>query len=283
MTFIALSLHTSPSSPTRAIMSGPPSRIRSIVNHLIGSSSSQKQQTPPHIHHLSPTFFLERAAAIEPDADAVYHVTADGVPINRSYAALADRARGLAYFLRKKGYKRVGILAPNTPAFLEAIYGIVAAGGVIVPANYRLKEDDIAYIFGFAEVDCIIVDREFEDLLGHFRRERPGVPLLVDLDTHIKDGPGSGPYDQAVLEGLRYDEETGSKGWAGLDAQAGHEDDMLAIPFTSGTTSRPKGVVFNHRGAYLAALGNVIESNLSVGHCRYLWTLPMLVSLSLIS
>ena len=254
-------------------MSGPPSRLRSILSHLTGSK--QPVQTPPHIHHLSPTFFLQRAVSIEPNADAVFHITANGVPIRRSYAAFADRARGLAYFLKKKGYKRVGILAPNTPAFLEAIYGIVAAAGVIVPANYRLKEDDIAYIFEFAEVDCIIVDQEFEGLLGAFKSKNPGVPLLVDLDTDVKEGPESGPYDQAVLEGLRHDEATGSQGWAGLDAQAGHEDDTLAIPFTSGTTSRPKGVMFNHRGAYLAALGNVIESNLSVGQCRYLWTLPM--------
>ena len=75
----------------------------------------------------------------------------------------------------------MGILAPNTPAFLESIYGIVAAGGAIVPANYRLREEDITYIFEFAEVDCIIVDQEFEGLLGDFRRENPKVPLIVDI------------------------------------------------------------------------------------------------------
>ena len=89
----------------------------------------------------------------------------------------------------------------------------------------------------------------------------------------------SGPFDEAVLEGLRYDRANGSKGWAGLQSQAAHEDDMLAIPFTSGTTSRPKGVVYTHRGAYLAALANVIESGLNyhTGRCKYLWTLPMQV------
>lgn len=156
-------------------MSGPPSRIRSILNHLLPPPA-----TPSHIHHLSPTFFLERAAAIEPNADAVLHVTANGVTIRRTYQDLADQARGLAYYLKKHGFKRVGILAPNTPAFLEAIYGIVAAGGVMVPTNYRLKEDDIEYIFNFAEVDCIIVDQEFENLLGAYKRNHPKVPLIVD-------------------------------------------------------------------------------------------------------
>lgn len=156
-------------------MSGPTSRIRSIVNHLLPSAP-----TPPHIHHLSPTVFLERAASIEPNADAVLHITANGVTIRRSYQVTADRARGLAYYLKKHGLKRIGILAPNTPAFLESIYGIVAAGGVLVPANYRLKPDDIAYIFDFAEVDCIIVDKEFVGLLGDYKKKHPKVPFIVD-------------------------------------------------------------------------------------------------------
>jgi long-subunit acyl-CoA synthetase (AMP-forming) len=87
----------------------------------------------------------------------------------------------------------------------------------------------------------------------------------------------SGPFDEAVLEGLTYDTETGHHGWGGLHSQAGHEDDILAIPFTSGTTARPKGVLYTHRGVYLAALANVVESGLNPpdGRCKYLWTLPM--------
>lgn len=67
----------------------------------------------------------------------VYHVTSNDQVLRRSYAEFADRARGLAYYLREKGRRRVGVLATNTPAFLESIFGIVAAGGVLVPANYR--------------------------------------------------------------------------------------------------------------------------------------------------
>jgi len=95
-------------------------------------------------------------------------------------------------------------------------------------------------------------------------------------DTDVDEGP----FEDAIREGLAYDAETGGRGWDGLHAQAADEDGMLAIPFTSGTTSRPKGVVYTHRGAYLAALANVIESglNLHEGRCKYLWTLPMWVS-----
>ncbi|KAK2013258.1 AMP-binding enzyme [Colletotrichum eremochloae] len=258
-------------------MSSPPSRLKNILGHFLSSAPKKDEPQPKHhIHQLSPTFFLERAAAIEPDAEAIFHVTANGQTLRRTYTEFADRARGLAYYLKKHGFKRVGILAPNTPAFLESIFGIAAAGGVNVGVNYRLKPDDITYIFDFAEVDSIIVDREFVPLLDEFKAKHPNVPFIVDTDTDATEGELSGPFDDAVLEGLQYDSLHG-QGWAGLHSQCGNEDDMLAIPFTSGTTSRPKGVVYTHRGAYLAAIGNVIESGLNyhTGRCRYLWTLPM--------
>ncbi|KAG6116820.1 hypothetical protein E4U14_008361 [Claviceps sp. LM454 group G7] len=250
-------------------MPDPSSRIQSVLGHLLPASP-----TPSHIH-LSPTFFLERAAVVEPNAEAVLHITPDGVTLRRSYQVFADRARGLAYYLQKHKLSRVGILAPNTPAFLESIYGVVAGGGVIVPANYRLKGGDVAYIFECAEVDCIIVDKEFEELLAKFREKHSKVPLIIDIDTHVTDGPSCGQFNQAILEGLAYDREQGGHGWAGLQHRIIREDDMLAIPFTSGTTSRPKGVVFTHRGAYLAAMNNIVESGLNQGSCRYLWILPM--------
>ncbi|KAI8960283.1 acetyl-CoA synthetase-like protein [Daldinia sp. FL1419] len=260
-------------------MSGPTSRLRNLLGHLGPTTPKSPVGVDHtyHIHQLSPTFFLERAAAIEPDAPAIYHVTANNKVLRRPYSEFADRARGLAYYLLKHGYKRVGILATNTPAFLESIFGIVAAGGVIVPVNYRLKPDDITYIFDFAEVDSIIVDKEYLPLLDGFKKNHPNVSFIVDLDTDATEGELCGPFDEAVLEGLKYDQARGGKGWAGLHLHDIHEDDMIAIPFTSGTTSRPKGCVYTHRGAYLAALANVVESGLSYGkgRCKYLWTLPM--------
>ncbi|OTA78340.1 hypothetical protein M434DRAFT_38493 [Hypoxylon sp. CO27-5] len=260
-------------------MSGAASRLKSILSHL-GSTPAKSPagfDHSYHIHPLAPTFFLERAAAIEPDAIAIYHVTANDKILRRSYCEFADRARGLAYYLVKHRYKRVGVLATNTPAFLESIFGIVAAGAVIVPVNYRLKPNDIAYIFDFAEVDSIIVDEEFLPLLNEFKKSHPHVDFIVDLDTDATEGELCGPFDEAVLEGLKYDQAQGGKGWSGLHVHSTHEDDMIAIPFTSGTTSRPKGCVYTNRGCYLAAIANVIESGLNVdqGRCKYLWTLPL--------
>lgn len=146
-----------------------------------------------------------------------------------------------------------------------------------IAINYRLKSDDIAYIFDHGDAEAIIVDKELVSLLDRYRESHPNTPLLVDDDTDATTGELSGPFDQAVLEGLKYDIELGGKGWDALETQVENEESVIALAYTSGTTARPKGVEFTHRGSYLAALGNVIESGLNVqnGRCRYLWTLPM--------
>ncbi|KAL8849235.1 MAG: hypothetical protein Q9221_005765 [Calogaya cf. arnoldii] len=260
-------------------MSGPRSRISSLAAHFLPAPIAQATgfEHAHNVHTLSPTLFLPRAAAIEPEAEAIYHVTSNGKVLRRSYQETADRARGLAYYLKEHGHKRVGILCPNTPAFLESIFGIAAASAVNVGVNYRLKEEDIAYIFEHSDVDIIIVDAEFLPLIQSFAKAHPNIPLLVDEDTDATEGELSGQFDDAVLEGLKFDREHGGKGWEGLEAQVGHEEDVIALAYTSGTTAKPKGVEFTHRGSYLAALGNVIESGLNyhTGRCRYLWTLPM--------
>jgi len=153
----------------------------------------------------------------------------------------------------------VGILSPNTPAFLESIFGIGGAGAVQVAINYRLKRDDIHYIFDHAEVDSIIVDREYIHLLNGFK---PEIPRIIDEDS---DNDLEGDFNKAVIEGLEIDRREGGRGWEGLAMEARSEDDMIALAYTSGTTARPKGVEYTHRGAYLGALGNVVESGLNGG------------------
>ncbi|KAI9664075.1 MAG: hypothetical protein M1821_007566 [Bathelium mastoideum] len=266
-------------------MSGASSRLAKLVSHFTPSSSSPITPGPtqgehPHhvnIHALSPTFFLPRAAQIEPDAPAIYHLTSNQKTIRRSYQETADRARGFAYYLKKHKYKRVGILCPNTPAFLESIFGIAAAGAVNVAVNYRLNAEDVSYIFNHSEAEVIIVDHEYLNLLDTFRQRYPQIPLIVDNDTDVTEGEQSGQFNEAVLEGLEYDKQNGSQGWDGLEAQGKDEEATIALAYTSGTTARPKGVEYTHRGAYLAAMGNIIESGLGyhTGRCHYLWMLPL--------
>ncbi|KAG9877585.1 acetyl-CoA synthetase-like protein, partial [Aureobasidium melanogenum] len=258
-------------------MSSATGRLSALAAQFLPSPFASRKVDVCNNHQLSPTFFLPRAATIEPDAPAIYHVTANKKVLRRSYQEFADRARGLAYYLRRHGFKRVGILCPNTPAFLEAIFGIAAAGAVNVGVNYRLQSVDINYIFEHAEVDSIIADAEFAHLLDEFRAAHPGIKIIIDTDTDATEGQLSGPFDEAVLEGLKYDIETGSKGWADLEHTTPDENSLIALAYTSGTTARPKGVMFTQRGAYLAALANIVESGLNYHgsqRAHYLWTLP---------
>lgn len=146
-----------------------------------------------------------------------------------------------------------------------------------IAINYRLKAEDIAYIFEHADADMIIVDEEFAHLLKTYRSQHPNTPIIVDTDTDATEGQLTGPFDNAVLEGLKHDLETGAQGWEGLEGQAADEESTIALAYTSGTTAKPKGVEYTHRGCYLAAMGNVIESGLNFHRSRakYLWTLPM--------
>ena len=155
--------------------------------------------------------------------------------------------------------------------------GLVTALTFILAINYRLKHEDIAYIFDHADADAIIVDAEFLPLLDRYREAHPIIPLIIDTDTDATQGELSGPFDEAVSEGLKYDRENGNRQWDGLQAQAEHEDDLIALAYTSGTTAKPKGVEYTHRSCYLAAVGNLVESQLNyhTPRCRYLWTLPM--------
>ncbi|RVX73163.1 hypothetical protein B0A52_02290 [Exophiala mesophila] len=264
----SIAAHLLPSHPT----SGVSIDNLTIDNHKVGTTSWY------NYHTLSPTFFLPRAAQIEPNAPAIYHRAANDKIVRRTYQEFADRARGFAYFVKKRGYKRVGILATNTPAFLEAIYGIGGAGAINIAINYRLKKDDIAYIFEHAEADAILVDAEYVDLLDDYRKAHPNVPIIIDTDTDVTQGPDCGPFNQAILEGYEHEKTLAVQGWSGLQMQAPDELGVNALAYTSGTTARPKGVEYTHRGCYLAAIANVIESGLAYhdgDRCRYLWTLPM--------
>src|SRR4051812_37611197 len=204
---------------------------------------------------LDPVLFLKRSAALHPDRPAVVHGE-----LRRTYEELDARVNRLASALRGRGLQprdRVAVLTPNTPALLEAHFGVPAAGGVLVAINARLSAEEVRAILEHSGTRTVLVDAELALLVG----EPPdGVDVVRIDDT---GAPGD-PYEQLLAEGDP----------AAAPRTLEDEDEPISINYTSGTTGAPKGVVYTHRGAYLNALGEVIEAQLGPRPV-HLWTLPM--------
>jgi fatty-acyl-CoA synthase len=216
----------------------------------------QQQVGKVYRTELSPVSFLERSAYIFPDKTAVVHGER-----RYTYREFAERVNRLASRLRDAGlekHDRVAFLCPNIPAELEAHYAVPAAGGILVAINIRLSPDEIGYILEHSGAKFLFVDRELEPLVEP--SDLSGIEVVRVDDA----GEPGDPYEDFLSEGSPEPVES----W--LE----DEEETISINYTSGTTGRPKGVMYTHRGAYLNALGEVIETGMSYD-TTYLWTLPM--------
>jgi fatty-acyl-CoA synthase len=205
---------------------------------------------------LNPVDFLHRAAYIYPDKTAVVSGQQ-----RYSYRQLAERSWRLAGALRSAGLSkgdRVATLLFNSPAMLEAHFGVPAAGGVLVAVNNRLSSAEIGYILGHSGARYLLLDSELEVLTK---------PLELAGVTVIRCTGTGGPEDS-------YERFLASAPPSRPPSWLEHEEETISINYTSGTTGRPKGVQYTYRGAYLNALGEVIHAGLSADSV-YLWTLPM--------
>jgi fatty-acyl-CoA synthase len=205
---------------------------------------------------LTPVSFLRRTAYVFPDRTAVVHGER-----RYPYRQFEERADRLASGLRAAGlgrHDRVAFLAPNIPAMLEAHFGVPIAGGILVAINTRLATGEIDYILRHSGSRMLFVDAELEALVKPL--DIPGLRVIRIDDT---GAPGD-PYEDFLAAASPEPVET----W--LE----DEDETIAINYTSGTTGRPKGVMYSHRGAYLNAIGEVLETGMTFDS-RYLWTLPM--------
>ena len=216
---------------------------------------------------LSPLGFLEKAARVVPHAIAVV----DG-PRRQTYAEFAERATRMASLLKMRGVARgdrVGVLAPNSAEALLAQFGVPLAGGAVVALNTRLAPAEIAYIVDHAGIEVLIADAELLAGLGDEVPEQLRLILIApDADGTQPDPARFGPVAEALEEALELASPRAVP-WTVDD-----EDSVIAVNYTSGTTGRPKGVMYTHRGAYLNALGEIVTQKLDA-ESRYLWTLPM--------
>ncbi|HLZ27944.1 MAG TPA: acyl--CoA ligase family protein [Chloroflexota bacterium] len=211
---------------------------------------------PVYRAELTPVSFLRRSAAVFPDKTAVVHGER-----RSSYREFEERVNRLASRLRAAGlarHDRVAFLCPNTPALLEAHFAVPAAGGVLVAINTRLSSDEIGYTLRHSEARFLFVDAELEHLIQPL--DTTGIARVRIDDT---GAPGD-PYEDFLAAGTPEPVES----WL--------EDELetISINYTSGTTGRPKGVMYTYRGAYLNALGQTIEMGMGAGSV-FLWVLPM--------
>ncbi|MFG2786097.1 AMP-binding protein [Streptomyces sp. NPDC048419] len=198
---------------------------------------------------LTPVSYLDRAAAAHGERIAVV----DG-DRRWSYTEFHDRCRRLAGVLAPLAQGRpVAVLAPNTHVLLEASFGVPWAGVPLVAVNTRLSAREIAYILRHCEASVLVHD-----------------PLLDDLADAAVAGLSEPPH--RIRAGEQYERLLAEATPTAIRPQ--DERSLLSINYTSGTTGRPKGVMYHHRGAYLQSLAMVGHTGLSPSSV-HLWTLPM--------
>ncbi|MGP5660495.1 AMP-binding protein [Corynebacterium falsenii] len=215
---------------------------------------------------LTPLRFLQRSATVHPNKVACV----DG-PRRITFTEFRDDAQALARALIDDGIQpgdRVGVLAPNSYEALLAQFAIPLAGGVIVAINTRLAPAEVNYILNHSDVSVLIADKQLID------EARPALDTPLQRLLLIAEEDGSEANVAASDENTQTLSSYLQREGDDLSYRIDDEHQAIAINYTSGTTGKPKGVIYTHRGAYLNALGQVQTQHFT-HDTVYLWTLPM--------
>ncbi len=207
---------------------------------------------------LTPLDFARRTRRLYGSHEAVV----DGAQ-RFTYEQFFDRCDRWSAALQRMGVDagdRVAYIAPNTHAQLESFYAVPQIGAVVVPINYRLAADDFSYIINHSGARVVCAHGDYLEGLDGIRDQLPGVEHFVALE-----GARGGWMDYEA----RIAETAPDFAAAAIDEQG-----LLSINYTSGTTSRPKGVMITHRNAYMNVVGELLHLPMRLTD-RYLWTLPM--------
>ena len=207
---------------------------------------------------LTPMDFARRAGKLYPTREAVV----DG-HVRLTYEEFFRRCDRWSAAMQTLGVRRgdrVAYIAPNTHAQLESFYAVPQIGAVLVPLNYRLTGDDFVYLINHSGARVVCAHSDYLETVDNVRQQLSQVEHFVALEG---ERPGWINYEETLAQSL-----------ADFVRPDIRESDLLTINYTSGTTSRPKGVMITHRNAYLNTVGTLLHHHMSCAD-RYLWTLPM--------
>src|SRR5258708_3100808 len=207
---------------------------------------------------LTPLEFARRARRLYTDREAV--VDND---LRLTYGQFFERCDRWSAALQRLGVQpgdRVAYIDPNIHAQLESFYSVLQIGAVLVPINYRLTADDFAYLIQHSGARVVCAHSDYFEAVDRIRRQVPEVEHFVALD--------------GAREGWLDYETTLRSSPTEFARPTIRESDLATINYTSGTTSRPKGVMITHRNAYMNVVGTLIHFQMTSAD-RYLWTLPM--------
>jgi fatty-acyl-CoA synthase len=199
-----------------------------------------------------PTQFLERALKLYPHKLGV--VCEDK---RFTYQQYGERVNQLSNVLLELGVKqgdRVAFLGPNCHRLLEAYYGVIQIGAILLPLNIRLLPADFAYILADAEASVLFVDLDLLHLIEPVKGELKSVQQFVLMSDEAS------PAD---WEGENYEELMTSASAEKPPQPQMEENDVCELFYTSGTTGRPKGVMLTHRNLYFNAIDFVIGLGLT--------------------
>ncbi|KZM51082.1 AMP-binding protein [Labrenzia sp. OB1] len=214
---------------------------------------------------LSPLSFLERTADVFPHRTALIYNDR-----RYSWSQVRERVARVASSLVELGIgpgDTVSVLAANTPELFELHYAVPLTGAVLNTINTRLEPETVAYILDHGDARLVVADTAFADTLtSAFALNGKALPVISIADP---DGPGGEMIGSHTYDGLV---EAGDPDFA----WHGPRDEWaaLALNYTSGTSGRPKGVVYHHRGAYLMSMATPIAWDLP-RHPVYLYSVPM--------
>ncbi len=217
----------------------------------------------PNRDPLTPLTLLERTLRVFPDKHAVAYGdrrwtwSEFGVEVGRMAGALRRAGVGPG--------DRVAFLAPNVPELLAAHFAVLQLHAALVAINTRLRAEEVGYILDHSGAKVVVVDPELAPAIPGSLQERPTLVNLEDPVAGVTGTPLDGPTWAEFADGATV---------LPIQNDLDDEDRITSINYTSGTTGRPKGVLYTHRGAYLNALGEIVVHGLGRDSV-YLWTLPL--------